>query len=161
MSQHTLTPAEISLLNHGLNFAPSNKPDPFVLFKDLNRYVRILTLQRFYQLKNAKNASNTDISDPVVIPESSSQEYEFDYDVEMIEMLEHLYHDDSYAGLDLFTQHLHTSPPVIPSGLKQKSIFYPYQSKGPYLTTFYNTDLKNMCAAQHQMLLILVALLPK
>lgn len=48
LSKHTLSSAEMSLLSHGPNFAPSNQPDPFVLFKGLNRYVRNLTLKRFF-----------------------------------------------------------------------------------------------------------------
>lgn len=149
LSKRTLSPAETSLLCRGLNFAPSNKPDPFVLFKDLNRYIRNLTLKRFFQIKNAKSIPQLDNLEPILTSESPVELKEFDFDIEMIEMLEQLFHDDSYTGLDLYTQHPHTYPPVIYCTLKPKSIFYPYQSKGPYLTTFYNvvfSDLKKMCS---------------
>lgn len=79
--------AETSLLSHGFNFAPSNKPDPFVLFKDLKRYVRNLTLKRVFQIKSTKNAPNTDSVENSTILEPSLESHEFDFNSDMIEML--------------------------------------------------------------------------
>lgn len=48
----------------------------------------------------------------------------------------------------LLTQHLITSPPIIHSGLKPKSIFFPTQSKGPYIESFYRvvfSDMTKLC----------------
>lgn len=39
--------------------------------------------------------------------------------------------------LCLLTQHTATSPPIIHTTLKPKSIFYPSQAKGPYIESFY------------------------
>lgn len=45
--------------------------------------------------------------------------------------------------LRLLTQHLATSPPIIHSTLKPKSVFFPTNSKGPYRVVF--VDLVKLC----------------
>lgn len=53
--QSVQSPADIALLSHGLNFAPTNRPNPFLLFKDLNCYIRNLTLKRHFNIKKDKD----------------------------------------------------------------------------------------------------------
>lgn len=124
-----------------VNFAPSYKPDPYLLFKDLNKCIRNLTLKRFFL--NTKEKTNL----LPIVPEFTDCCFDFDSDI--IEILEELYSESTQDQLENFTQHLHTSPSVVHSTLKAKSFFYPYQSKGPHLTTFYNmvfADIKRLCA---------------
>ncbi|PIO37882.1 hypothetical protein AB205_0152490 [Aquarana catesbeiana] len=48
----------------------------------------------------------------------------------------------------LLTQHLSTSPPIIHSDLKPKSVFFPTHSKGPYIESFYRvvfSDMTKLC----------------
>lgn len=112
---------------------PSNKPNPFLLFKDLNRYIRNLTLKRYFQAKSHKpTADNVDPSSSALF---NSFPDVFDYDGDIIDMLES--HTEEDNMLMLLTQHLATSPPIAHSSLKPKSVFYPAQSKGPYLKSFY------------------------
>lgn len=60
LSNQTLNPYELSLLEKGLSFCPNNNPDPFTLFLDLHKFGRKLTLQRFFaQQKKKKEGANT------------------------------------------------------------------------------------------------------
>lgn len=141
LSSLQLSPTDISLLSKGLNFAPINKPNPFLLFKDLNRYIRNLTLKRFFLAKQNKPNTNT-IDLPSVIPSPDL----FEYDGDIIDALESLTGEED--TLNLLTQHLATSPPISYSSLKPKSVFYPAQSKGPYLESFYRVvyaDFLKLC----------------
>lgn len=55
ISTHTLSTEETSLLSKGLTFAPTTHPNPFMLFKDLNTFIRDLTVKRFYNIKSSLN----------------------------------------------------------------------------------------------------------
>lgn len=46
---------ELDLLRMGLNYAPPSTPNLFELFIDFNKYIRKLTIQRYYILKEAGN----------------------------------------------------------------------------------------------------------
>lgn len=59
LSTHTLSPYVITLLSKSLTFAPPNQPNPFVLFKDLNKFIIDLTVKRFYNIKTTKQQSPT------------------------------------------------------------------------------------------------------
>lgn len=70
----------------------------------------------------------------------------FESDGDIIDMLESMAEEDD--KLTLFTQHLATSPPKVHSSFKPKSVFYPAQSKGPYLESFYRVvyaDFVKLC----------------
>lgn len=98
--------------------------------KDLNRYIHNLTLKKFFHIK--QNKPIPDCVDPFLpIPSPSS----FEYDGDIIDALESLAEED--GSLSPFTQYLATSPPIAHSSFRPKSIFYPAQSKGPYLKSFY------------------------
>lgn len=65
LSSLELSTADISLLNRGLNFAPINKPNPFLLFKDLDRYIRNLTLKWFFHAKQNKPTADDVVPSPL------------------------------------------------------------------------------------------------
>lgn len=48
LSKHILSSTETSLLSRGLNIAPARKPNPYIRFKDLNKYIINLTQKRFF-----------------------------------------------------------------------------------------------------------------
>lgn len=133
------------LLSKGLNFAPTNQPNSFTLFKDLNRYIRNLTLKRYFSMKSRGESDTVDI----VIPDSSIPDlpsHMFDHEGDIMQILgsPSITNDE----LTLFTQHLATSPPIVHSRFKPQSIFYPTYAKGPYIETFYRvvySDLLKLC----------------
>lgn len=49
LSHTSLTAYDLSLLRKGLTFAPTMQPNSFTLFKDLNKYIRDLTVQEIFQ----------------------------------------------------------------------------------------------------------------
>lgn len=138
LSKHILSPAETTLLSRGLNFAPTYKPDPYVLFKDLNKYIRHLTLKRFYEIQKPKHTET--VSYPLfgALSMSQAEPIEFSFETDIMDQLGEHNLDSTLSNLDLYTQHLSTSPPVQHSSPRPKSVFYPHQSKGPHITTFYN-----------------------
>lgn len=74
---------------------------------------------------------------------------EFSFETDIMYQLGELNLDSTLSNLDLYTQHLSTSPPVQHSSLGLKSVFYPHQSKCPHMTTFYNmmyADIKRLCS---------------
>lgn len=54
LSNQALNPYELSLLEKGLSFCPNNNPDPFILFLDLHKFGRKLTLQRYFTQQKKK-----------------------------------------------------------------------------------------------------------
>lgn len=60
LSTHILSSNDISLLSKGLIFSPTVQPNPFVHFKDLNKFIRDLTVNRFYNIKSTDKLSTTD-----------------------------------------------------------------------------------------------------
>lgn len=157
LSSHTLTTQETILLTRGLTFAPTNLPNAFQLFKDLNKFIRDLTLKRFYNIKAAKDASIISIDTT-----SPSSAYSNILDEKIaLDILEELYHEGTGPFLNpdnpesdalLYTQHLNCSPAVKHTNFRPLSNFYPTQSKGPCLETFYRmvySELLMMCQQQH------------
>lgn len=51
LSNYKLTPYEV-LLEKGLSFCPEHQGDPFDLFIDLQRFVRKLSLRRYFNIKD-------------------------------------------------------------------------------------------------------------
>lgn len=136
LSSHSLSAAYTSLLSPGLSFAPFNKPNPLLLFKDLNHYIRNLTLKRHFHIKQEKDNKNiitcSSLSSNPDPSESSTNSTDSDE-----EDLQRFY-----------TQHPATSPPIIRSSLRPKSVFFQTHSKGPYIESFYRVvyaDLVKMC----------------
>lgn len=108
LSTHTLLPYEIVLLNEGLTFAPTIQPNPFTLFKDVNKFIRDLTVKRFYNNKNNKppppNSGAKEVS-PLDTPS-------FDYTgLPALADLEELYAENFYDDLDW----LYTALPYLSS----------------------------------------------
>lgn len=148
-----MSSADTALLSRGLNFAPINRPNPFLLFKDLNCYIRNLTLQRHYNIQKTKDSltptQQVNITSSHPSPEDVDNTSDiYDYDCSEIT---HTTDDYPCTENDLFrllTQHLATSPPIIHSDLKPKSIFFPTRSKGPYIESFYRvvfSDMTKLC----------------
>lgn len=54
LSKHELNPYEISLLEKGVSFCPTNRVDSFTLFLDLHKFLRKLTLQRLFTIQERK-----------------------------------------------------------------------------------------------------------
>lgn len=91
-SSHSLSPEEISLLGKGLTFSPTILPNSFLLFKDLNKFIRNLTLKRFFNIQSAKNLSVNNIQNTTPVkavspnitiddsPESPISIHEFESD---------------------------------------------------------------------------------
>lgn len=146
-----LSTAESSILQRGLNFAPSSLPNSFCLFKDLHLFIRNLTLKRHYNIKTLK-ATDSNIHPSPVEPISHSETS----DSPELSILKELYNmesEDEDEDLFLLTQHLPTSPPVQHSKFRPKSVFNPTHSNGPYLNTFYQvvfTDLQKLCQQTHE-----------
>lgn len=103
-------------------FATTTQPISFTLFKDLNKFIRDLTVQRFYSIQATKNLLSIDPHGSIIV--------------------------NHYDDLDWLTQHCPTSPPITHSNLRPTSVFNPTYCKGPYLQTFYlvvYTELIQMC----------------
>lgn len=60
LSSSVFSDTELDLLRKGLNFAPPSTPNLCDLFIDLNKYIRKLTIQRYYILKEAGNGTSAD-----------------------------------------------------------------------------------------------------
>lgn len=129
LSSHSLTGAELSLLKKGLGFSPSIGPNQFGLFKDLNRFIRTLTLRRHFSIE-----TGPDLRAPV--PLNSTQPA----DENALSLLQDLWlesnMDEQYSLLPLDPEILHTD-------LKPKSKFNPIHSKGPYIETYYQAVYKD------------------
>lgn len=68
LSHRELSPHYSSLLSRGLTFAPTTQPNPFTLFKNLNKFIRDLTVQRFYNIQALKNLPS--VNDSLDCPSS-------------------------------------------------------------------------------------------
>lgn len=79
----------------------------------------------------------------------------------MLEILEELYtviDDDPFSNLrdidlSLLTQHIDPSPAISNTTLKPQSVFYPSQSKGPFLEAFYRlvyANFSKLCSQSWQ-----------
>lgn len=122
------------------------QPNSFTLFKDLNKFIRDLTVQRYFNIQSSKQAPMSDIVNSV--PCSTDLDSLDESDRPALDLLEGLYAENYNADLEWLSQHGSTSPPVKHTSLCPKSIFNPTSNKGPYLQTFYQvvyTDLINMC----------------
>ncbi|XP_075448365.1 uncharacterized protein LOC142490239 [Ascaphus truei] len=166
LSSFVLSAHHTALLSKGLSFAPSSSPKKFNLFVDLNKYIRKVTLMRFFTMKGKEKEEMF-----------SSQERE------CIKAMTSLLADgsdiadiDTNCGpnLDIFTQHTtdlndvaldiveNVEDPVLSSStvadttslessivnIKHspfipKSTFFPYQAKGGFIDTFYTLVLKD------------------
>lgn len=51
----------MSLLNKGITSAPTSHPNPFILFKDLNKFIRDLTVKRYYHIKSLQNEPSKEL----------------------------------------------------------------------------------------------------
>lgn len=124
------------MLSRGLIFSTTIQPNSFQLFKDLNKFIRNLTLKKFFHIQSNK------ITEPPISPSPTPTDINLE---ESVDSPFSVHNDeinvedpDSIDSIyELFTQHLQTSPPVAHTSLKPKSSFYPTKSKGPYLEAFY------------------------
>lgn len=132
LSSLELSTADTSLLCRGLNFARINKPNPFLLFKDLNRYIRNLTLKRFFYAK--QNKSITGDIDPFPSISSIPSPNVFEYDGDIIDVLESKTGEED--ALNLFTQHLATSSAHSASIFQTKVSFLHCPVQGPIFREF-------------------------
>lgn len=104
-----LTKEDISLLSRGLTFSPTIQPDSFQLFKGLNKFIKNLTLKRFFHIRSNKNqASMLDSSlSPILAPAESDLEDSTD---SFISMYDCCIDSEDPATIDfnskLLTQHL-------------------------------------------------------
>lgn len=163
LSTHLLTNDEMSLLSRGLNFAPSAQPNPFLLFKDLNKFVRCLTLKRLYNIQSTKHNHKHPQANfiPVVSPCDDTVTHS---DSGCLALLGELYahNTESSSQLNipsfpfegsetdqiLYTQHLMTSPPIKNMNFRPTSVFYSTHSKGSCIDAFYRivyTEIQDMC----------------
>lgn len=53
LSKHQLTNNQEKVLQRGLNFAPTNQPNSFNLFIDTQKFIRKLTLKKYFMNNNA------------------------------------------------------------------------------------------------------------
>ncbi|PIO24930.1 hypothetical protein AB205_0188640, partial [Aquarana catesbeiana] len=58
LSTQDLSAEDVPLLSKGLNFTPSAHPNPFTLFVDLNKFVRNLTVKRYYNKAKGDPGNN-------------------------------------------------------------------------------------------------------
>lgn len=125
----------------GLGFSPSIGPNNFGLFKDLNQFIRLLTLKRHF----AKDTSPSEMALNTTSGVGESNINEKAISESTLEVLEDLWqenHTDSCPYISF------VDPEVIHTDLKPKSKFYPVQSKGPYIETYYQAvykDFVNLC----------------
>ncbi|PIO39511.1 hypothetical protein AB205_0069860 [Aquarana catesbeiana] len=136
---------EKSILARGLTFALTASPNPFTLFLDLNRFIRNITIKRYFNIQDTKKGNGTPNITPNTTPYTNNDHAECSTTTEdsstlgpaeliALDHLEDLYIDDQIESL---TQHPPTSPPILHTKFKPKSIFYPTFAKRPYVQTFY------------------------
>lgn len=141
MSTNQLTTAGISLLNQRLHFAPSISPNPFTIYKNLNSFIRNLTLKHYFNIQSLKNSPNL-VDLPSQVLDSQTHINPIG-----LKLLEGLYMSGDEDRV-LFTQHPSSSPPIPNNPFKIKSVFNPVHKKGPYLQTFYKvvySEIVQMC----------------
>lgn len=161
LSSHPLVESEFSLLQKGLNFAPSSNANLFELFKDLHKYICDITVKRFSGLKFAKD---TKISENIadISPNSTQKEYtpqleescdqsmSNNIDEEAINILEELLLErGSETDIPISTPF---SNGIIQSTFRPKSTFYPHHVKNEYIKTFYAmvyADFRKLCESPH------------
>lgn len=70
LSQYNLNPYEVSLLEKGLSYCPTtNRLDDFLIFIDLNTFMRKLTLTRHFSIESSKiPAESTSLSNHISEP---------------------------------------------------------------------------------------------
>lgn len=120
------------------------QPNTFTLFKDLNKFIRDLTVQRYFSIQSSKQVSDNTYQ----TPHPTDHDILDETDQPALAQLEELYAENFNADLEWLTQHCPTSPPVRHTTLRPKSIFNPTNNKGPYLQTFYQvvySDFIKMC----------------
>lgn len=77
----------------GLTFAPTSPPNPFTLFLDLNRFIRNITVKRYFNIQASKNSNSND-TDNSIIPSESSTAMIDPLEFNALEDLEDLYTED-------------------------------------------------------------------
>lgn len=141
LSTHQLLIAEHSLLGKGLGFAPTIGPNKFGLFKDLNKFIRNLTVKRFYA-KDQIDSSNP-MTSGIVATNTDSAEDLIQQDA-LVTLME-LWDDGSP---DIIPCDIYDIPDVVHTGFRPKSTFFPSACKGPDVETYYQAtyrDLLNLC----------------
>lgn len=131
----------------GLTFAPTAPPNPFTLFLDLNRFIRNITVKRYFNIQASKNSNSND-TDNSIIPSESSTAMIDPLEFNALEDLEDLYTEDLDDYFEALTQHQSTSPPIRHTKFKPKSIFNPTFAKGPSVQSFYQVvyaDIPRLC----------------
>lgn len=137
LSSHVLTGAELALLRKGLSFSPSIGPNQFGLFKDLNKFIRTLTLRRHYSQE-----TGLDLDAPVP---SSTSDVTQPIDEDILSILQDLWLE---GNSDVPLSGLLLDPEISHTNLKPVSTFNPTQSKGPYIETYYQAvyrDFTKLC----------------
>lgn len=119
LSRHTLDPSEFSLLEKGLSFCPTNEPDEFQLFIDLNN-VRKLTLTQHFSMLDSNPKSNDTFNTPILDTDRPPNSVTSGS----------VYPDTTGVSTS-------ASPTPISSNLRPKSKFYPLHPRGSHIDTFY------------------------
>ncbi|XP_073510840.1 uncharacterized protein [Phyllobates terribilis] len=75
LSKYPLDEVEQKVLTKGLNFCPSQETNHFDRFVDLNKFVRRVTLTRYFELKkkNAEKPTTKTTSDLIIPPDNSME----------------------------------------------------------------------------------------
>lgn len=133
-------------MRKGLSFAPSRGPNPFGLFKDLQKFIRTLTVKRHFSSSTTLGQSQALVlgsSYTSSTDHGSNETKEIDSDI--VQILSDLW-EEGHTGTqptDWFID-----PEVRHTGLRPKSVFFPIKSKGPYIETFSQAvyhDLMRIC----------------
>ncbi|XP_053571570.1 uncharacterized protein LOC128661327 [Bombina bombina] len=127
-----LTEQEISLLQRGLNFAPSCNFNLFSTVLDVNRFVRTLTLKKHFA--NDDESANEEANDQAVCVQQTPN-FNFNDYTAMVDMQELIEENE-------FTQTARSGPSEKDINLKrfkEKSVFYPIHSRGQHLQVFQQT----------------------
>lgn len=136
LSSFVLEDSHISLLQKGLHFAPCNRPNPFTLFKDLNRFLQNLIIKKFFNHLNKTISKETPLTPT---PPSDLQ------DLDALNNLEELLWGDYMLDPEVS---ICPDFPITRTQFKPKSTFCPTHVNGPYIYTFYsfvNADMMKMC----------------
>ncbi|KAM4771055.1 CD109 antigen-like [Rhinophrynus dorsalis] len=141
LSNTILTEAQIYVLSRGLSFVPSNNFSLFDTIVDLNRFIRKLTLHKFFSrnslpldedvFHNNGGSSSVDCS--------VNSEPEHHYISTGLSRVDNvlLDYEEQCCLMDLLDmRRTGAESSVVHTGFKFKSAFYPIQQRGPYIDLY-------------------------
>lgn len=147
LSKHPLNLYEISLLSKGLSFAPTIGPNFFELFRDLNRFIILLMLERHFLIPG-KHGGDQSWYSPIAIP---SQMADYPLHQNVIDTLRELncptkhcdipcslfLPPDRESGEEVDWLAVFVNKTIQHRAFKRPSTFYPHESKGLFIPAFY------------------------